>query len=255
MPIENNQIEMDNFTSGLVYDPFEVEETTTVDFNPFETFTASQIISQNQISVRQFEEIARLRSDLRVMSPFDESRSKKTKQKPLARLLDEVATANKDVFDSLNKIQEEIDTLTKTKLIELANKHDSTLFLVIGKTYTLKDASEKQKSAYYNTLTQQLLSVISGVTDGHDLTLEDFKHLMLRHVSRFVIIDDNMLAKFNVLFEELYEYNNLVNEKKKEKRALMGRGEKRSSVCEDYINVTAGGNGGRESVRFSIGNY
>lgn len=246
MPIENNQVELDDFTRGIGFNPFEDQSTT--DFNPWEITSVTQSLAQSQASTRQFEQMIRIRRDIG-LSAFSEGVPKKHRQKPIAKLLDEVAEANKDVFDNLNKIQDEINTLEKTKLIELANKHDSLLFLIIGKSYTLEKATDKTKSAYYNTLTQQLIGTINNVTDGYNHPLEDFKHIMLRHVSRFCILDNEVIAKFNVLFEELYEYYNMINSKKKEKRSLMGREEKKSTVCEDYIN------GGRESIRFNSTNY
>lgn len=234
MPTDNNEdfVAIEDFSGGI-------------GFNPWETVTVSGATS---LANAQFEQMMRLRVDIGV-SDWAGTTAKKPRQKPLAKLLDEVAEANKDVFDSLNKVQEEINTLEKTRLIELANKYDTLLFLIVGKGYTLEKATEKTRAGYYNTLTQQLLSTVRGVTNDRYHTLEDFKRVMLRHVSRFVELNDEMIVKFNLLFEELYDYNNTIHAKKKEKRALMGREEKESTVCEDYINV------GRESVRFSIGNY
>lgn len=249
MPIENNEVENEVgfIVNELGFNPFE-DSAPVEEFNPWEITSVTQALAQSQASTRQFEQMMRIRRDIG-LSVFSEGVPKKPRQKPIAKLLDEISETNKDVFDSFNKIQDEINTLEKTKLIELANKHDSLLFLIIGKSYTLEKATDKTKSAYYSTLTQQLTSTINNVTNGYNHPLEDFKHIMLRHVSRFCILDNEVIAKFNVLFEELYEYYNAVNSKKKEKRALMGREEKKSTVCEDYIN------GGRENVRLSINNY
>jgi hypothetical protein len=250
MPIENNEvfIPQDDFSRGIGFNPFE-EPSFAVSTDDIVSWNDPISISLPSDANTQFQRMMRLRSDLTVGTTWAEIPVRKPRQKPIAKLLDEVAEANKDVFDSVNKVQEEIDKIEKAKLIEMADKHDNLLFLVIGKNYTLKGATEKQKSAYYNTLTQQLISTIRGLTNDIDYPLEDFKHFMLRHVSRYVALDDEMVVKFNILFEELYEYHNTIHAKKKEKRALMGREEKESTVCEDYIN------GGRESVRFSINNY
>lgn len=245
MPIENE----------IGFNPFEDATITTTDFNPWEVTTLSQALEQSQTSTISFEAIHRLRSDLQVSSTFVDRVPKKPKQKPLSKLLDEVAEANKEVFDSFNKIQEEINILEKTKLVELANKHDTLLFLVIGKNYTLEKATEKTKAGYYNTLTQQLIHTIHGITEHRTRNVEDFKHLMLLHVSNYIILNDEVIVKFNVLFEDLYEYYNMINEKKKEKRSLMGREEKKSTVCEDYINTNTRGNGISNTIRFNIADY
>ena len=217
------------------FNPFEEQLTMPTSGGGFTIGSSSWDTQISSISINQ----ARSSLERFVIEQYSPP-IKKPKQKPLAKLLDEVAIANKDIFDCVNKVQEEINTLEKTKLIELADKYDTYLFLVIGKKYTLKNASEKSKMGYYNTLTQQLINTIYGVTSGNELTIEDFKHVMLRHVSRFVDLDDAIMIKYKALFEELYDYYNLINAKKKEKRCLMGREDKKVTVCEDYINGTGG---------------
>lgn len=176
----------------------------------------------------------------------------KPKQKSISKLLDEISAVNKDVFDSVSKIQEEIETLERKRIVELADKYDNLLFLVIGKNYTLEGAAEKVRAAYHNTLTQQLTKVIDGVVSQGSPDFDNFNLAMLRNVSRYVELDDDAIAKFGKLFEELYEYYNLIKAKKEEKRCLMGREQKKETVCEDYINFTVGGNGVSSDPRMEL---
>ncbi len=240
MPTDN-EIEIDQLARPMT------PEYITIDDSVRGTIPTQSIGQNRETSMNRLIEFERLMSqrygiDRVIVTP------KKTKQKPIAKLLDEVSTHNKDIFDCVNKVQEEINTLEKTKLIELADKYDNLLFLVIGKNYTLVKATEKTKLGYYNTLTQQLVNTIESATNGNEYTLKDFKLVMLRHVSGFVLLDDVTVAKYNTLFDELYEYYNLINAKKKEKRCLIGREEKKETVCEDYINGTTSG-----TVRIILG--
>lgn len=237
MPIENNEV--DAFSREIGFNPYEhaVVQSYEIDGR---IFTSSDVMH-------------RIGTDLNIASFAEVTKKPKltqSKQKPIAKLLDEVSEANKDVFDSLNKVQEEINTLEKTRLIELAEKYDEILFIIIGKSYTLVGASEKTKSSFINTLSQQLFNVINGVINNHEVSIIDFKDRMFRHVSRFLILDNVINGKFDALFEELYEYYNTVNAKKKEKRALMGREEKKKTVCEDYLY----GSPTSASIRISTGN-
>jgi hypothetical protein len=256
MPIDN-ELEIDQLgrpmiqrIDGIGFNPFEdrvgavAGGGSTFAIDSWATITSSGTATQSISNARDLLQ----RFVIEQYSPP----IKKPKQKPLTKLLDEVAVANKDIFDCVNKVQEEINTLEKTKLIELAETYDTFLFLIIGKKYTLKNASEKSKLGYYNTLTQQLLHTIHGVAGGTEINLEDFKQVMSRHVSRFVELDNVILVKYNKLFEELHDYYRLMDSKKKEKRKLMGRESKIVTVCEDYIN---GNSNNRDTIRLVVDEY
>lgn len=223
MPIENNEVEYFTGQEGFARE---------IGFNPYE----NTVMQSYEIDGRIFTSrsvIGRIGADLNIAS-FAEV-AKKPKQKPIAKLLDEVSEANKDVFDRLNKVQEEINAIEKIKLVELANKHDDYIFIAIGKNYALKKASEKTKQQYINALSQQLVSIVNNVTQGQDHTLEDFTRKMIRHTSRFVMFDKELENIYTKVFADVYEYYNLINEKKKEKKSLMGREDKKPTVCEDYL--------------------
>lgn len=228
MPINNEEVVSSQNQLNATIDGWTIEPAR------FEEMSLARL--------REFEQMLR-REDVAVSKP---------KKKSIDKLLDEVSEANKEIFDSVNKIQQEIDTLEKTKLVELANKYDSLLFAVIGKKYTLKEASEKSKSGYYNTLIQQLSHTIRNITDGNEYNIEDFIKIMFRHISRFILIDQKTQAELDEMFNELYAYYNTISSKKKEKMCLMGREDKKNTVCEDYINGTNSSGDIMRSDRFRI---
>lgn len=246
MPIDNNEdfVAIDDFTHGIGFNPFEEPVTfstqrpfesnlTTATQTPYDWTIAPPALTVEQAEAEQLQTIRRFEQMMRGrVRSNDEDKPKK---KSMSKVLDEVSEANKDVFDRLNKIQDEINTIEKVKLVELANKHDDLIFIAIGKNYTLKKASEKTKQQYINTLSQQLVSIVNNVTQGKDHTLEDFTRKMIRSTSRYVMFDEELENIYTKVFADVYEYYNLINEKKKEKKSLMGREDKKPTVCEDYL--------------------
>lgn len=231
MPIENNETIL-----GTI--------TTTDDVD----------ISISPEAVRRFEQMLRRNA----FDPYEEAKplpKKVVKKKTTAQILDELSSKNCEVFDSVNKIQAEINAIEVDRIKELALKYDDNLFLIINKNYSLKGMSEAKMSAYINTLQQSLFQTLTRYLYNPiygNLTEEQFEDNMLNYLSQRVIFEPDNIAIFKEMSKDLFKFMNDITEAKKKKKEIMGRQESKPTVCEDYLypNDTPRTMSGTTSVRF-----
>lgn len=216
MPIENNETIL-----GTI--------TTTDDVD----------ISISPEAVRRFEQMLRRNA----FDPYEEAKplpKKVVKKKTTAQLLEELSSKNCEVFDNVNKAQEEIDRIEGETIEGLAIKYDTLLFTVIGKNYTLKGMSETKALGYINTLRQSLLQTLiryvynperyGEFTEGR--FIENLLELLMSRIQ----IDDKNLPIIKGMGKDLYKFMNDITEAKKKKKEIMGRQKSKPTVCEDYLN-------------------
>lgn len=194
-------------------------------------------------AVRRFEQMMRTRA----FSPFEEEvlirppkplPKKVIKKKTTAQILDELSSKNCEVFDSVNKIQAEINAIEVDRIKELALKYDDNLFLIINKSYSLKGLSEAKMSSYINTLQQSLFQTLTRYLYNPiygNLTEEQFEDNMLNYLSQRAIFEPDNIAIFKEMSKDLFKFMNDITEAKKKKKEIMGRQESKPTVCEDYL--------------------
>lgn len=177
----------------------------------------------------------------------EESRS--VKKKPLLKQFEDISKSNTEVFISIKKLQEEINTLETDTLNKLAEKYDTALFLFIGRDYTLKGVPLNRKVGYMNTLRQVIFSqfniLIRHINSKENYTIECY-NLMSRFVD-INLMTKEVYATYIEMFGELYDFHLSLVDKKKQKKSLMGIEDVKVSVCEDYLGVKDNG-----SIRISF---
>lgn len=216
MPIENNETIL-----GTI--------TTTDDVD----------ISLSPETVRRFEQMLRRTA----FDPYEGAKpvpKKVVKKKTAAQLLDELSSKNCEVFDSVNKIQAEINALEVDRIKELAIKYDTLLFIVIGKNYSLKGLSEAKTLSYINTLQQSLLqTLVRYVYDRNrfgELSEVEFGENFVNFMMSRIIFTDENTTIIREMSKDLWRFMNDITEAKKKKKAIMGREESKPTVCEDYLH-------------------
>lgn len=193
-------------------------------------------------AVQRFEQMMRIRA----FSPFEDevlirpTPKKVVKKKTTAQLLDELSSKNCEVFDSVNKIQAEINAIEGDRIKELALKYDDLLFMVIDKNYSLKGLSEGKTLSYINTLQQSLLKTLIRYVYNperfRELTEGQFIENLLDLLMSRIMIDDKNLPIIKDMGKDLFKFTNDITEAKKKKKEVMGRQESKPTVCEDYLN-------------------
>lgn len=184
---------------------------------------------------RAFEQLM----ERRTFSPFEDevlirpTPKKVIKKKTTAQLLDELSSKNCEVFDSVNKIQAEIDAIEVDRIKELALKYDDNLFLIINKNYSLKGLSESKMSAYINTLQQSLFQTLLRYVYNNNIS--QFEDNLLNYLGQRVLFDDKNVPIFREMSKDLFKFMNDITEAKKKKKEIMGRQESKPTVCEDYL--------------------
>lgn len=211
MPIENNEVDIaTNFTPEQLRFMSSLRE---IQFNPYDQLTMGAKPTSKKV----------------------------VKKKTTSQILDELSSKNCEVFDSVNKIQAEINAIEGDRIKELAIKYDTLLFIVIGKTYSLKGLSEYKMSAYINTLQQSLLqTLVRYVYDrnrfGELSEVEFGENFVNFMISRTIFTDENITI-IREMSKDLYKFMNDITEAKKKKKAIMGREESKPTVCEDYLDT------------------
>lgn len=179
---------------------------------------------------------------------------KVVKKKTTAQILDELSSKNCEVFDSVNKIQAEINAIEVDRIKELALKYDTLLFTVIGKDYSLKGLSEAKMSSYINTLQQSLLqTLVRYVYDRSrfgEMPESYFEENFVNFMMSRIIFTNETMTIIREMSKDLYKFMNDITEAKKKKKAIMGREESKHTVCEDYLNEQNRTIGGTGNVRF-----
>lgn len=203
------------------------------------TTTDDVDISISPEAVRRFEQMLRRNA----FDPYEGAKpspKKVVKKKTTAQLLDELSSKNCEVFDSVNKIQAEINAIEGDRIKELALKYDDLLFMVIDKNYSLKGLSEGKTLSYINTLQQSLLKTLIRYVYNperfRELTEGQFIENLLDLLMSRIMIDDKNLPIIKDMGKDLFKFTNDITEAKKKKKEVMGRQESKPTVCEDYLN-------------------